>query len=356
MYRRTETRPVMVGSVQIGGQNKVVLQSMTNSRTADVEGTVAQCLRLEKGGCQIVRFAVPQAEDARAIRQIKKRIHMPVVADIHFDYRLALEAVEAGADAVRINPGNIGSRAHVEEVVRACRARHIPIRIGVNSGSLEKQELEKAGRVTADGIVESAARHIQILEELDFHDIVLSFKSSDVPMTIEAYEKAARRWPYPLHLGVTEAGGFFSSSVKTSCAMGALLARGIGDTMRVSVAGTPEEELRIGRKILKSFHLIENTPELVACPTCGRTAYDMLAVLPQIEDYLQEIRCDIKVAVMGCAVNGPGEAREADVGIAGGKKEALLFRRGKVLRKVPQEKLVEELEKEIDAVVKEKSA
>ena len=354
MNQRTNTRSVYVKNVKIGGQNKVIIQSMTNSPTRNIEETVRQCLELEKLGCEIVRFAIPTMEDAYAIKEIKKQIHMPIVADIHFDYKLALASIQAGADAIRLNPGNIGSKDRVEKVVLACRERHIPIRIGINSGSLEKHLLEQYGGCTPEAMIESAASHVKILEDLDFHDIVLSFKSSDVQLTIKAYRLAAQRWNYPLHLGVTEAGSFFASSVKSSAALGALLADGIGDTIRISVSGTPYEEIKVAKRLLKCFGLIENVPELVSCPTCGRTEYNMLEILPQIEDFLETVHSDIKVAVMGCVVNGPGESKDADIGIAGGKNEAVLFRKGEIIRKIPQDCIVEELKKEILAYIQQK--
>lgn len=352
MKNRTQTRPVKVQNLQIGHQNRVVIQSMTNSETRNVAETVRQCLELEKLGCEIIRFAVPTMEDAEAIREIKPQIHMPIVADIHFDYRLAIAAIKAGADAVRLNPGNIGPRENVEKVVQVCKEYGIPIRIGINSGSLEKPLLEKYGGVTPEAMIESAKGHIDILESMDFHDIVLSFKSSNVPLTIRAYRLASETWDYPLHLGVTEAGSFFASSVKSSAALGSLLADGIGDTIRISVSGTPYEEIRVAKRLLKCFGLIENVPELVSCPTCGRTQYDMLGILPEIEDYLDTVHADIKVAVMGCVVNGPGESKDADIGIAGGKNEAVLFRHGEIIRKIPENALVEELKKEIQNLIK----
>ncbi|MGP1376718.1 MAG: flavodoxin-dependent (E)-4-hydroxy-3-methylbut-2-enyl-diphosphate synthase [Bulleidia sp.] len=348
--KRTETLAVFVGNVQIGHQNRCILQSMTNVPSKQVEKTVEQVLELERGGCQIVRFAVLDEKDAAAIAKIKKQIHIPIVADIHFNHLLALKAVEAGADAIRINPGNIGVREHTEAVVRLCKERHIPIRIGINSGSLEQQFLKTHG-YSAAAMLASARRHIAILEELDFHDIVLSFKSSDPLLTIEAYRAAADTFPYPLHLGVTEAGGLLESAVKSSAALGTLLSEGIGDTIRISVSGSPAEELPIGKQLLKCFHLIQGVPDLIACPTCGRIQYDMLPVVKEMEEYLRDIHADISVAVMGCPVNGMQEAARADIGVAGSSKGGILFKKGKVIREIPQDRLAEELKKEIQKLI-----
>ncbi len=348
--KRTETRPVFVGNVQIGHQDQCILQSMTNIPSKQIEKTVAQVLALEQGGCQIVRFAVLDEQDANAICEIKKQIHIPVVADIHFNHLLALKAVEAGADAIRINPGNIGLRQHTEAVVESCRKKHLPIRIGINSGSLEQHFLQAYG-YSAKAMLASARRHVSILEELDFHDIVLSFKSSDPLLTIQAYQMAAETFPYPLHLGVTEAGGLMDSAVKSSAALGTLLYAGIGDTIRISVSASPLEELPIGKQLLKCFHLIQGVPDLIACPTCGRIQYDMLPLVKEMEDYLRDIHADISVAVMGCPVNGMQEAARADIGVAGSSKGGILFKKGKVLREVAQEQLAEELKKEIQKMI-----
>jgi (E)-4-hydroxy-3-methylbut-2-enyl-diphosphate synthase len=325
---------------------------MCTTKTADVEATVAEILRLEEAGCQIVRVTVNNQEAAEAIKEIKKRIHIPLVADIHFDYRLALAAIENGIDKVRINPGNIGKRDRVEAVVNACKAKGIPIRIGVNAGSLENHLLEKYGYPTADAMVESALFHIGILEELDFHDIIVSLKASDVPMAIEAYSKAAEVIKYPLHLGITEAGTLFSGTVKSAAGLGALLAKGIGNTMRISLSADPVEEIKAGRELLKAFGLIANAATLVSCPTCGRLDIDLFSVANEVEAYLEKVKVPIKVSVLGCAVNGPGEAREADIGIAGARGEGMLFRYGEMIRKVPEADLVDELKKEIDHIVK----
>jgi len=353
MYKRHETVPVRVGNLQIGGSNEVVIQSMCTSKTADVESVVAEILRLEEAGCQLVRVTVNNREAAEAIREIKKRTHIPLVADIHFDYRLALAAIENGVDKVRINPGNIGRREKVEAVVRACKERGIPIRIGVNAGSLENHLLEKYGYPTAEAMVESALYHIGILEELDFHDIIVSLKASNVPMAIEAYTKAAEVIRYPLHLGITESGTLFSGTIKSSAGIGALLSMGIGNTVRISLSADPVEEVKVARELLKTFGLISNAPTLISCPTCGRLDIDLFSIVNEVEDYLQQIKAPIKVSVLGCAVNGPGEAREADIGIAGARGEGMLFKHGQMVRKVPEAELVTELKKEIDEMVKE---
>lgn len=352
--KRTETRPIYVGNVQIGGQNKCILQSMTNVPAKDIERTAAQINELEENGCEIARIAVLDEEDARAIPEIKKRVNLPIVADIHFNYLLALIAAEGGVDAIRINPGNIGSKEHTEAVVNACKERHIPIRIGINGGSLEKELIEKYGGPCAEAFIESADRHVKILEDLDFHDICLSFKSSNVELTIAAYEAAAAHYPYPLHLGVTEAGGFAESAVKSSAALGTLLHEGIGDTIRVSVSAPPKDEMIIGKQLLKAFHLYTNVPDLIACPTCGRIQYDMLPLVKEMEDYISTMKEDITIAIMGCPVNGIQEAGRADVGVAGGHDNAILFRKGKVIRTVPQSQIKEALIQEINSVIAEK--
>lgn len=344
--KRSKTKQIKVGNVLIGGQNKVVIQSMTNTKTVDIESTVKQILELENVGCEIVRVACPTIDDAKAIKKIKEKIHIPIVADIHFDYKIALEAIKSGVDKIRINPGNIGSIDKVKAVVEACKKKNIPIRIGVNAGSLEKDLLEKYGKPTAEAMVESARRHIKILEDLDFYDICLSLKASDLDLCIKAYEKASRTFPYPLHIGITEAGTAFSGTIKSSIGIGYLLRKGIGDTIRVSLSDDPVEEIKVCKEILKCCNLIK-LPRLVACPTCGRTQIDLIPIAKEVEKFLQTINKDITVAVMGCAVNGPGEAREADIGIAGGVKEGLLFKHGKVIKKVPQEKIVEVLKEEI---------
>lgn len=349
---RTKTRKIMVGNVQIGGQNKVVIQSMCNTKTKDVDATVKQILDLEKAGCEIIRVACLDMEDAKAIKEIKKQIHIPIVADIHFDYKIALEAIKAGVDKVRINPGNIGAKENVKAVVDKCKENKIPIRIGVNAGSLEKDLLEQYGKPTAKAMVESARRHINILEELDFHDYALSLKASNLDLCIESYEEAAKEFDCPLHLGITESGTEFSGTIKSSIGLGYMLRQGIGDTIRVSLSDDPVKEIKVAKEILKDCNLYKNVPTLVACPTCGRTQIDLIPIAKKVEEFLQTIDSDITVAVMGCAVNGPGEAREADIGIAGGIKEGLLFKKGEIVRKIPQEKIVEELQKEILEMIK----
>ena len=344
---RTETRSIRVRDLMIGGNEHVVIQSMCNTRTKDIEKTVAQILQLEACGCELVRMAIIDEEDAKAIREIRNRTHIPLVADIHYDYRLAIAAVENGIDKIRLNPGNIGSKENVQAVVNVCKQHHIPIRIGINSGSLEKDIHEKYGKPTAAGMMESAKRHVAILEELDFHEICLSFKSSDPLLCIEAYRLASNTFPYPLQLGVTEAGTFIGSAIKSSMALGTLLNEGIGDTIRISVNGDPVNEITIVKQLLKCCGLLKNTPNLIACPTCGRTAWDMQPVVNEIESFLTTIDCDINVAIMGCAVNGPGEAKHADIAIAGGKQEGLLIKKGVVIEKLPQDEIVERLKQEI---------
>ena len=348
MYKRTETRPINVGGIKIGGQNKVIIQSMTNTKTKDVEATVKQILDLEKAGCEIIRVACLDMEDAKAIKSIKEQIHIPIVADIHFDYKIAICAIEAGVDKVRINPGNIGGKEKVKAVVDKCKEYNVPIRIGVNAGSLEKDLLEKyGGKPTAKAMVESAKRHVQILEDLDFYDIAISLKASNLDLCIESYEEAAKEFKYPLHLGITEAGTAFSGTIKSSIGLGILLREGIGDTIRVSLSDNPIEEIKVVKEILKDCNLYKNVPTLVSCPTCGRTQIDLIPMAKEVEEFLQTINSDITVAVMGCAVNGPGEASNADIGIAGGIKEGLLFKKGKIIRKIPQENIVKELKDEI---------
>ena len=344
---RTETRKIKVGNVQIGGQNKVIIQSMCNTKTKNVKETVKQILELEKVGCEIIRVACLDIEDAKAIKQIKEQIHIPIVADIHFDYKIALQAIESGVDKIRINPGNIGDEERVKKVVEACKTKNIPIRIGVNGGSLEKDLLEKYGKPTAEAMVESAKRHVEILERLEFYDIAISLKASNLDLCISAYEEAAKTFPYPLHLGITEAGTEFSGTIKSSIGLGVLLRQGIGDTIRVSLSDDPIKEIKVAKEILKDCNLYKGVPTLVACPTCGRTQIDLIPIAKQVEEFLQTINSNITVAVMGCAVNGPGEAREADIGIAGGKEEGLLFKKGEIIKKVPQEKIVEVLKEEI---------
>lgn len=352
MYKRTETRPIFVGGIQIGGQEKVVIQSMSNTKTKDIENTVKQILALEKTGCEIIRVACLDIEDAKAIKEIKKQIHIPIVADIHFDHKIALAAIDAGVDKIRINPGNIGDEEKVKAVVDGCRAKKIPIRIGVNAGSLEKDILEKYGKPCSDGMIESAKRHVEILEKLDFYDIAISLKASDLDMCIEAYEKAAREFKYPLHLGITEAGTAFSGTIKSSIGLSIMLRQGIGDTIRVSLSDDPVEEIPVCKEILKNCKLYNKSPKLVSCPTCGRIQYDLIPIAKEIESFLQTLESDITVAIMGCGVNGPGEAREADIGIAGGKDEGLLFKKGEIVKKVKQEDIVKVLKEEILEMIK----
>lgn len=355
MYKRTDTRAITVGGVQIGGQNKVVIQSMCNTKTKDVDSTVKQILELEKVGCEIIRVACLDIEDAKAIKEIKERIHIPIVADIHFDYKIALEAIKSGVDKIRINPGNIGDEEKIKAVVDGCKENNIPIRIGVNAGSLEKDLLEKYGKPCSDAMIESALRHIEILENLDFYDTCISLKASNLDMCVEAYEKAAKKFNYPLHLGITEAGTVFSGTIKSSIGLGALLRQGIGDTLRVSLSDDPVEEILVCKEILKNCNLYKNSPKLVSCPTCGRIQYDLIPLAKKMEKFLQTIEADITVAIMGCAVNGPGEAREADIGIAGGDKEGLLFKKGEIIRKVKQEDMFDVLKEEILEIIKEKN-
>jgi len=317
---RTNTKQILVGNVKIGGQNKVVIQSMTNTKTKDIKSTVEQINLLEKAGCEIIRVACLDIEDAKAIKQIKEQINIPIVADIHFDYKIALEAINSGVNKIRINPGNIGDKEKIKKVVESCRQNRIPIRIGVNAGSLEKDLLEKYGKPTAEAMVESAKRHVKILEELEFYDIAISLKASNLDLCIEAYQKASKEFNYPLHLGITEAGTEFGGTIKSSIGLGILLKQGIGDTLRVSLSDDPVKEIKVAKEILKNCDLYSGVPTLVACPTCGRTQIDLIPIAKEMEHFLQNINSDITVAVMGCAVNGPGEAREADIGIAGRNK------------------------------------
>ena len=352
---REETRSVQVGNLTIGGNNHVVIQSMCNTKTKNVEATIKQINALEQAGCELVRVAVFDKEDAYAIKEIKKGIHIPLVADIHFDYKLALIAIESGIDKVRINPGNIGSIEKVKAVVDACKEKHIPIRIGVNGGSLEKDILEKYGEPTPEGMVESAMKHVKILEDLDFHDIVISLKSSNTMLTIKAYELASKTFPYPLHVGVTEAGTALGGTIKSSLGIGTLLYEGIGNTIRVSLSDEPVEEIKVAKILLKELGLLKGVPTLVSCPTCGRIQYDLIPIAKEMEDFLKDIHLDITVAIMGCAVNGPGEARHADIGIAGGVGEGLLIKHGEIVKRVKQEDMVQTLKDEILKMVEEKS-
>lgn len=346
--KRKITRSVKVGNLLIGGGNNVVIQSMCNTDTRNVKETVAQIKRLEEAGCEMVRVAVPDMEAAKAIGEIKKEISIPLVADIHFDYRLALEAMEQGIDKVRINPGNIGSEEKIRAVVEKAKEKHIPIRIGVNSGSLEKDLLEKYGHVTPEALVESALKHVRILERYDFHDIVISIKASSVPFSIAAYSLLSQKVDYPLHVGITEAGTVWGGTVKSAVGIGSILAMGIGDTIRVSLTGDPVEEIKAAKEILKSLELRKFGVEFVSCPTCGRTQIDLVSIASKVEEKCRKINKNIKVAVMGCVVNGPGEAREADIGIAGGKGEGLIFKKGEIIKKVPENELIDALMEEIE--------
>jgi (E)-4-hydroxy-3-methylbut-2-enyl-diphosphate synthase len=348
---REQTKVVWIGDCQIGGGSRIAIQSMTNTKTEDVDATVAQILELEEAGCDIVRCAVPAMNAATAIADIKKQIHIPLVADIHFDYRLAIAAMENGADKIRINPGNIGSADRVQAVVDVAKERNIPIRVGVNSGSLEKEIIEKYGKVTADGLVESALAQVRLIEEMGYDNLVISIKSSDVMMCIKAHELIAKQTNYPLHVGVTESGSVVAGNIKSAVGIGNILYQGIGDTIRVSLTGSPVEEVRSAKLILKTLGLRKGGVTVVSCPTCGRTQIDLISLASQVEKLVENIELDIKVAVMGCVVNGPGEAREADLGIAGGKGEGLLIRKGEVIRKVPEENLLDALKEEIDKLV-----
>ena len=345
---RVKTKKIKVGSKFVGGDSPVSVQSMTNTDTRDPIATLEQIKRLEAEECDIIRCAVPDMEAAKALKEITQNTKMPVVADIHFDYRLALEAIENGISALRINPGNIGSKERVEMVASSAKEKNIPIRIGVNSGSLEKEILAKYNGVSAEGLVESALKHVRILENVNFDDIVISIKSSNVQMMIESYRLISQKVNYPLHLGVTEAGTIWRGTIKSSIGIGALLSEGIGDTIRVSLTGDPVEEVKVGREILKTFGYIKSGIEFVSCPTCGRTSIDLIKIANEVEKKLENCNKHIKVAVMGCVVNGPGEAREADIGIAGGKGEGLIFKKGKIVKKVKEEYLVDELIKEIN--------
>lgn len=349
--KRRKTRKVMLKDVGIGGDSAITVQSMTNTRTYDVEATVKQILLLEEAGCEIVRVAVPDLDSARAISAIKKQIHIPLVADVHFDHRLAIEAINQGADGLRINPGNIGGKERVKKIVDIAKNRHVPIRIGVNSGSLEKDLLEKYKKPTPQAMVESALRHIEILEKMSFYDIVISLKSSDVISTIKSYELMAQKVDYPFHLGITEAGTTFTGTIKSAVGLGVLLYKGIGDTIRVSLTGDPVDEVKVGYEILKSLNLRKNGINFISCPTCGRTQINLIGIARKVEEKLKGIKAPLKVAVMGCVVNGPGEAREADIGIAGGRGVVSIFKKGQIIRTVPEEEAADELLREIQKMI-----
>ena len=347
MERRI-TRTVKAGNVEIGSGSKITVQSMLNALAHDIEGNVAQAVELEKAGCEIVRLTVPDIEAVKTLYAVKNAVKIPVVADIHFDYKCALESVAAGVDKIRINPGNIGSDDRIKAVADACRQKNIPIRIGVNSGSLEKDLLKKYGHVTPEALCESALRHASLLEKFDFNDIVISIKSSDVPTMVAAYRLVAQQCDYPLHLGVTEAGTRHMGMLKSAAGIGALLLDGIGDTIRVSLTADPVSEVAAGFDILKAVGIKKDCPQIVSCPTCGRTKINLISLAEKVEKELANVHKPIKVAVMGCAVNGPGEAKEADIGVAGGDGYGLIFKHGEILKKVPENKIVEELLKEID--------
>ena len=347
MERRI-TRTVKAGNVEIGSGSKITVQSMLNALAHDIEGNVAQAVELEKAGCEIVRLTVPDIEAVKTLYAVKNAVKIPVVADIHFDYKCALESVAAGVDKIRINPGNIGSDDRIKAVADACRQKNIPIRIGVNSGSLEKDLLKKYGHVTPEALCESALRHASLLEKFDFNDIVISIKSSDVPTMVAAYRLVAQQCDYPLHLGVTEAGTRHMGMIKSAAGIGALLLDGIGDTIRVSLTADPVSEVAAGFDILKAVGIKKDCPQIVSCPTCGRTKIDLISLAEKVEKELANVHKPIKVAVMGCAVNGPGEAKEADIGVAGGDGYGLIFKHGEILKKVPENKIVEELLEEID--------
>ena len=344
---RDQTKVIRIGDRVIGGGNPILIQSMTNTKTEDVEATVAQILRLEEAGCEIVRCTVPTMEAALALKEIKKQIHIPLVADIHFDYKMAIAAMENGADKIRINPGNIGSIDRIKAVVDCAKERNIPIRIGVNSGSLEKELVAKYNGVTAEGIVESALDKVRIVEELGYDNLVVSIKSSDVMMCAKAHELIATKCPYPLHVGITESGTVFSGNIKSSIGLGIILSQGIGDTIRVSLTGDPVEEIKTAKLVLRTLGLRKGGIEVVSCPTCGRTQIDLIKLANDVETLVAGIPLDIKVAVMGCVVNGQGEAKEADIGIAGGKGEGLLIKKGEIIKKIPEDQLLSTLKEEL---------
>lgn len=345
---RDRTKVIQIGNCKIGGGNPIAIQSMTNTRTEDVEATVQQILELERAGCEIIRCTVPTLEAAQALPKIKKRIHIPLVADIHFDYRMAIAAIENGADKIRINPGNIGDIEKVKAVVNVAKERNIPIRVGVNSGSLEKNLVEKYQGVTAEGIVESALDKVQMIENLDYDNLVISIKSSDVLMCVKAHEILASQTQYPLHVGITEAGTVTSGNIKSSIGLGLILNQGIGDTIRVSLTGNPVEEIKTAKLVLRTLGLRKEGIEVVSCPTCGRTKIDLIGLASKVEKLVEDYPLDIKVAVMGCVVNGPGEAKEADLGIAGGIGEGLLIKKGEIIRKIPETELLAALKEELD--------
>ena len=356
MGYRDETKVVQIGKRQIGGGNPILIQSMCNTKTEDVKATVEQILALEHAGCDIIRVAVPTMEAAAALTEIKRQIHIPLVADIHFDYRLAIAAIECGADKIRINPGNIGSRERIQAVVDKAKEYGVPIRVGVNSGSLEKPLVEKYGGVTAEGLVESALDKVALIEQMGYDNLVISIKSSDVMMCVKAHELIAKKTHYPLHVGITEAGTVIAGNIKSAVGLGLILSQGIGDTIRVSLTGSPLEEIKSAKLILKTLGLRRGGVEVVSCPTCGRTQIDLIGLANQVEMLVQGYPLDIKVAVMGCVVNGPGEAKEADLGVAGGIGEGLLIRKGEIVKKLPESELLPALKAELDRMVEDKKA
>ena len=356
MGYRDETKVVQIGKRQIGGGNPILIQSMCNTKTEDVKATVEQILALEHAGCDIIRVAVPTMEAAAALTEIKRQIHIPLVADIHFDYRLAIAAIECGADKIRINPGNIGSRERIQAVVDKAKEYGVPIRVGVNSGSLEKPLVEKYGGVTAEGLVESALDKVALIEQMGYDNLVISIKSSDVMICVKAHELIAKKTHYPLHVGITEAGTVIAGNIKSAVGLGLILSQGIGDTIRVSLTGSPLEEIKSAKLILKTLGLRRGGVEVVSCPTCGRTQIDLIGLANQVETLVQGYPLDIKVAVMGCVVNGPGEAKEADLGVAGGIGEGLLIRKGEIVKKLPESELLPALKTELDRMVEEKKA
>ena len=345
--KRQATKQIKVGNIVIGGQNKVIIQSMCNTKPRNIEDTINQILELENIGCEIIRVSIENEDDALALSKIKEHIHIPLVADIHFDYKLALLAIENGADKIRINPGNIGKPEYVKLICDKCNEYNIPIRIGVNSGSLEKEFEELYGSHSVKGMVESIKKHVKMLENFNFYNIVLSLKSSDVLSTIEANKELSELFNYPIHIGITEAGDVFSSSIRSSAGLGILLHQGIGDTIRISITGDVKEEIIAAKELLSSLNLYTNYVEVISCPTCGRTNYDMLPIVKEIKEFVSTLNKDIRVAIMGCAVNGPGEAKNADIGVAGGINEAILFKKGKIIRKIPQSDIISVLKEEI---------
>lgn len=345
--KRQATKQIKVGNIVIGGQNKVIIQSMCNTKPRNIEDTINQILELENIGCEIIRVSIENEDDAFALSKIKEHIHIPLVADIHFDYKLALLAIENGADKIRINPGNIGKPEYVKLICDKCNEYNIPIRIGVNSGSLEKEFEEIYGSHSVKGMVESIKKHVKMLENYNFYNIVLSVKSSDVLSTIEANKELSELFNYPIHIGITEAGDVFSSSIRSSAGLGILLYQGIGDTIRISITGDVKDEVNAAKELLSSLNLYTNYVKVISCPTCGRTNYDMLPIVKEIKEFVSTLNKDIRVAIMGCAVNGPGEAKNADIGVAGGINEAILFKKGEIIRKIPQSDIISVLKEEI---------